>query len=279
MSALQQFEKDEQFMRLVRREDEVDLAVAALEIARDGQPDLDFEPALMKLRVAISELTRPIAMAGDELTELRILISYLTENLNLHGNDESFEDADSSYLNRVLETGRGIPISLSVIYMAIANELGIPLVGVAAPSHFLTQLRTDHEVLYVDAFRGGEIMTSRQCVSWLHQLTELPVAEIRPTLKPTSDRQIIIRMLNNLKSVFGSQNRWHSAWKVQQRLALLNPGSYRERRDLAILSLRAGRPGEAINRLHDCLKVCAAEERTFLNDYLREAEREAPRYN
>ena len=279
MSALQQFEKDEQFMRLVHRESDVDLVVAALELARDEQPDLDFEPTLLKIRTAVAELTRPIAMAGDEVSELNILIQYLTEELNLHGHHESFESADTSYLNKVLETGRGIPISLSVIYMAVANELGIPLVGIAAPSHFLTQLQTDREVLYIDPFRRGHVMGDRECVQWLHELTELPLAEIRPTLKPTTDRRIILRMLNNLKSLFGSEEQWRSAWKVQSRLALLSPGSYREKRDLAILSLRAGRAGEAITQLESCIAVASPEERPMLQQSLKEAEREAPKYN
>ena len=266
-------------MRLVRRESDVDLVVAALEIARDFQPDLDFAPTQKKLRKAISELTRPIALAGDEVSELNLLVQYLSENLNLHGHHESFDSADCSYLNCVLETGRVIPISLSLIYMAIANELGIPLVGVAAPSHFLTQLQTDRGVMYVDAFRRGHIMDERECVQWLHELTELPVAEIRPTLKPTSDRKIIIRMLYNLKSVFGSEDQWSSAWKVQSRLALLNPGSYREKRDLALLTLRAGRAGEAVTQLESCIAVCSPEERPLLQQNLKEAFREVPRYN
>ena len=279
MSVLQQFEKDEQFVRLVRRERDVDLVVAALEIARDAQPDLDFEPTLRKIRKAVSELTRPIAMAGDEVAELNVMIQYLTESLNLHGNSESFEAPDSSYLNRVVETGVGIPISLSMIYMAVANELGIPLVGVAAPSHFLTQLQTDRGVFYVDAFRQGHIMDERECVQWLHELTELPVDEIRPTLRPTDERKIIIRVLHNLKSVYGSNSQWQSAWRVQRRLTLLNAGSYREKRDLALLALRAGRPGEAINQLEACLAVCSPDERPLLQQSLKDAHREAPLFN
>lgn len=279
MSVLQQFEKDEQFMRLIRRESDIDLVVAALELARDGQPQLDFEPTLRRIRTAIAELTRSVAMAGDETAELNLLVQYLTTELNLHGHHESFESEDCSYLNRVLETGRGIPISLSVIYMAVANELGIPLAGVSAPSHFLAQLQTDRGVLYVDAFRGGHIMDERECVEWLHGLTKLPFSEIRSSLRPASERTIVVRMLNNLKALFGSRDQWTSAWKVQRRLALLSPGSYREKRDLAILTLRAGRAGEAIDYLESCIAVCAPEERQLLQQYLKEAHREAPRYN
>ncbi|HIE99250.1 MAG TPA: tetratricopeptide repeat protein [Planctomycetes bacterium] len=279
MSALQQFEKDEQFMRLVRRESDVDLVVAALEIARDGQPELDFEPTLQTIRTAIAELTRPVALAGSDRKELELLIRYLTDELKLHGHYENYDSSNCSYLNRVLETGRGIPITLSVVYMAVANELGIPLAGVAAPSHFLTQLQTDSGVLYIDPFRRGHIMDETECVEWLHELTELPSAELRPMLKPTSERKIIIRLLNNLKALFGGRDEWRSAWNVQKRLALLSPGSYREKRDLAMLSLRAGRPGEAISQLESCMAVCSPEERPVLQQQLKEAHREAPLYN
>lgn len=279
MSALHQFEKDEQFLKLVRRERDVDLIIAGLEIARDSQPELEFEPTLQRIRTAISRMTRSIAMAGDEMAELNILVQYMTEELNLHGDEDSFEKAESSFLNHVVETGQGIPISLSLVYMAVANELGIPLVGVSAPSHFLTQLTTDYGTMYVDAFRHGHIMTEPECIDWLHALTEIPIDEIRPTLRPANERRIVVRMLNNLKSVYGGNSQWQSAWRVQRRLALLSPGSYREKRDLALLALRARRPGEAIQPLEECLAVCSPDERPVLQQAMRDAQRDSPRYN
>ena len=86
-------------------------------------------------------------------------------------------------------------------------------------------------------------------------------------------------MLNNLKAHFGGRDQWQAALQVQQRLTLLNPGSYREKRDLAILSLKAGRPGEAMTLLDDCVAVCAPEDRPILQQYLSEAKRELPKYN
>lgn len=279
MTTLQQFQDDEQFQRLVRRDHDVDLVVAGLEIARDQQPGLEFEPTLDRLKTAVSELTRPIALAGSDREELQLLIDYMTQELNLQGDYDDFEMEESSYLNHVVATGRGIPISLSVLYMAVANNLGIPLVGVAAPSHFLTQLNTDSGPLYVDAFRGGVIMDESECVQWLSDLTELSPSEIFPTLRPASERKIVVRMLHNLKAIHGADRNWVAAWKVQQRLALLSPGSYREKRDLALITLRAGRPGAAIDQLESCIAVCAPEEKPILDQYLKDALREAPLYN
>ena len=122
-------------------------------------------------------------------------------------------------------------------------------------------------------------MDEVECVEWLHEITELPTAEIYPTLKPVSERAIIIRMLNNLKALFGSKDQWTAAWKVQRRLALLKPGSWRERRDLAILTLRAGRPGEAASLLEHCISVCTIPERPVLQHHLRQAQQQIPQFN
>jgi len=279
MSTIRLFQDDTQFLRLVRRETDVDLVVAALEIARDEQPSLDFAPTLETLRSSVASLTRSVALAGDDLSELSVLISHLTEQLNLHGDELCFDEPESSYLNCVVESGRGLPITLSVVYIAIACELGIPLEGIAAPSHFVTRLNSDSGTIYVDPFRRGIVMDEVECVEWLHEITELPTADIYPTLKPVSERAIILRMLNNLKTLFGSNERWTSAWRVQRRLALLKPGSWRERRDLAILTLRAGRPGEAVGLLEQCVGVCTIQERPVLQYHLREARKLIPQFN
>ena len=279
MSALQSFKDDTQFLRLVRRETDIDLVEAALEIARDEQPELEFAPTLETLGSAVASLTRPVALAGEDINELTLLIRHLTDDLNLRGDDDCFEEPEASYLNCVLESGRGLPITLSVVYMAIASELGMSLEGIAAPSHFLTRLNSDAGLVYVDPFRQGHVMDEVECVEWLHEITEIPTVDIYPSLKPVSERAIIIRMLNNLKTLFGSREQWASAWRVQRRLALLMPGSYRERRDLAILTLRAGRPGEALDLLNRCVGLCAPQERPVLQHHLREACRNIPHFN
>ena len=279
MSFSHLFEHDQQFMRLVRRETDVDLVTAALEIARDGQNDLSFEPTRSRLQKSIARLTHPVTQAGSDVEELKLLIRHMTEELNLRGDDDCFAEPETSYLNRVLETGRGIPISLSLVYLNVANELGIPLEPIAAPSHFLTRLQTDTGHLYIDAFDQGRIMDETECVIWLHEMTELPVVEIRRSLKPVDERTILIRMLNNLKALFGSRELWVSAWRVQCRLSMLIPGSYRERRDHAILTLRAGRPGEAISLLERCLSVCPSDERPVITQHLTQAKRDVPNCN
>ncbi len=279
MSFIENFSEDVQFLRLVRRESDVDLVTAALEIAKDGQKDLQFAPVRETLQRAVSRLTHPVTQAGSDLEELKLLVRYMTEELGLHGDPSYLKDPGSHYLNCVLETGRGIPISLSLLYLHVANELGIPLQPISTPARFLTRLQTDSGNLYVDAFDQGRILNEAECISLIREITGSSPAEIRRHLRPTDDRSIVIRMLQNLKTVYGSQEQWTAAWRVQCRLKMLIPGSWRERRDHAILTLRSGRYGEAIALLEQGLSVCPLEDRPFLENHLQQAKRLLPECN
>ncbi|MEN9557606.1 MAG: hypothetical protein RLZZ232_3892 [Planctomycetota bacterium] len=279
MSLVENFSRDEQFLRLVRRETDVDLVTAALEIARDRQPDLQFGPVRDLLQRAVSRLTHPVTQAGSDLEELKLLVRYMTEELGLHGEAAYLSDPASHYLHHVLETGRGIPISLSVLYLYVANELGIPLQPISTPARFLTRLQTDAGNLYVDAFDQGRILTEPECIGLIRAITGAPVSEVRRFLRPADERSIVIRMLQNLKTVYGSQEQWGPAWRVQCRLKMLLPASWRERRDHAILTLRSGRVGQAIALLQQGLSDCPAEDRLFLENHLQQAKRMLPECN
>lgn len=279
MSLVENFSRDEQFLRLVRRETDVDLVTAALEIARDRQPDLQFGPVRDLLQRAVSRLTHPVTQAGSDLEELKLLVRYMTEELGLHGEAAYLSDPASHYLHHVLETGRGIPISLSVLYLYVANELGIPLQPISTPARFLTRLQTDAGNLYVDAFDQGRILTEPECIGLIRAITGAPVSEVRRFLRPADERSIVIRMLQNLKTVYGSQEQWGAAWRVQCRLKMLLPASWRERRDHAILTLRSGRVGQAIALLQQGLSDCPAEDRLFLENHLQQAKRMLPECN
>lgn len=273
------FQRDVQFLRLVHREPDVDLVTIALEIARDSEQNLDFAPSLDILHRAVSRLTHPVTQAGSDLEEIKLLVRYMTEELCLHGEDSGLPDPDAHYIHNVLRNGRGIPISLSVVYLHVANELGIPLEPVCAPVRFLTRLNTDHGNLYIDAFDQGRILDEPECIGLIRQLSGLPASEVRRSLRRADERAVVIRMLQNLKTIFGRHEQWVDAWRVQCRLRMLSPGSWRERRDHAVLTLRAGRYGEAIELLEQELKVCPGEDRPFLQNHLRQAQKLLPGCN
>lgn len=279
MSREPQFACDEQFLKLLSRRNDIDLTVAALEIARDADPHLEFPPVLDWIDARASELRRRVSAAADERIMLNLLSTSLAEEHGITGDSTAWEQPESSYLNRVIETGRGLPITLSLVYCAVARELGIDLEGVAAPMHFLTRYDSIEGPLFVDAWHDGRVLNGSECTAWLSGCSGQPAGLIRPHLEPATPRCIIIRMLNNLKAIHVQREEWDAAWVVQHRLTALHPGSYADRRDLALISLRANRPGPAADLLRDCLRTCSATEKPVLEEHLADATRQISRWN
>ncbi len=273
------FASDCEFTKLLGRSDDVDLTTAALELARDAYPDLDFALTLEWINARSAELSAAVATARSGRAVLAALVDCLAEKQGIHGDKTAYESADSSYLNRVIETKLGIPISLSVVYMAVARSLGVELEGVAAPMHFLTRYDSPDGPLILDAFGGGRIMTTLECIEWLEGITGLPVGQIRLGLKPVGPRPIIIRMLNNLKVVHAKREDWQAALRVQQRLMALQPSAYQERRDLALIALKADHPGQAITLFKSCLKSCPDDESKMLQQHIENAKEMLARWN
>lgn len=136
MSVDDEFSQDSEFAKLLSRRRDVNLVVAALEIARDAQPRLDFGHTLEWIARRGDELRGPVAKARNERHALKELARCLSGMHGLHGDRNAFDEPESSYVNRVIETGIGIPISLSVVYMAVADAAGIELQASPRPCTF-----------------------------------------------------------------------------------------------------------------------------------------------
>lgn len=270
---------DGEFLKLLTRRPDVDLTIAALELARDAYPGLDFRPTLAWIEARAEQLAGPVARARTELDALQEFGRVIAEEHGICGDRESYDRADSSYLNRVIETRRGIPITLSLLYMAVARRLGMDLKGVGAPMHFLTRYESVEGPLFIDAYAGGRILTPLQCKKWLHEISKLTGPALAAALKPAGPRAILLRMLNNLKALYLDQENWAAAWNVQHRLAVLAPASYKHRRDLALISLRANRPGHALDLLRSCLRTCPSDERELLQVHLHDASSQLSQWN
>jgi regulator of sirC expression with transglutaminase-like and TPR domain len=279
MAAEPAYACDSEFLKLLTRRGDVDLTVVALELARDAYPGLDFRPVLDWLGSCASQLSGAIVRSHRESESLQLLAKCLAERHGIFGDDDCYERADSSYLHRVIETGRGLPITLSVLYMAVAQRVGIDLRGVSAPKHFLTRYESEGGPLFVDAFSRGRVLSRNQCTKWLSESVGIRRSDVRVALKPVGPRAIVIRMLNNLKVLYARQSNWTAAWMVQHRLTALQPASYQERRDLALISLHANRPGHALDLLRSCLRNCPDDEKATLEHHLQDANAQICRWN
>jgi len=253
------YSSEPEFSHLLTRSAGVDLQRVALELAVDEYPELDIEYYLHWMDEVAAALKPRTSTCQTELEVLKLLSRELAEERGFFGTSEAFRDARCSYLNRVIDTGRGLPITLSLVYLGIAKRLGIELAGIASPMHFVCRLETVEGPYYLDAFTHGRILTEAECLDWLKRVSQLSEDIIRRSLVPADPRLIVMRMLTNLKSLYAQHENWKSLWKVQKRLCALQPGNVHELRDLGTISLQAGRPGMAVELLSDCLKVCQDE--------------------
>jgi regulator of sirC expression with transglutaminase-like and TPR domain len=276
---LLEFGEDPEFNRLLSRQRQVDLTMIALEIARDAYPQLNFAQSLNWIAKRGAELVAPLSRVATDRELLRELARCLAGTHGLHGDREAFGRPESSYLHRVIETGVGIPISLSLVYAAVADQAGVSLAGVAAPMHFLARYDGPSGVYFVDAFHHGRVLKYDQCVQWLKKLSDLDEDTLEPLLEPARPHDVVVRMLNNLKALYVRTESWEAAWKVQRRLTALSPTVLENRRDLALVAIKSSRPGVAIDLLESCLSDADEADRPLLLHHLSLAEQQLAEWN
>jgi len=267
------FSQDSEFQKLLAHRRDVDLVDAALELARDADPDLDFRPTQDWIHQRAVEVGRKAAGCRSDDAVLGCLISHLAEEYRLQGDAAGFNRPECSYLPHVIATGRGIPISLSVLYIEIGRRAGIELQGIPAPLHFLSGYQTEQGPVYIDAYAAGRVLSQSECIHWLQAHTGLTADQVVATLRPASPRLIMTRMLNNLKGIHCRRENWAMAFRVQQRLVALRPTDFDAQFDLGRFALQADAPGLAYDVFQRCLTHPVLKESPQLREFLREAKR------
>ena len=242
------------FSRAVSMPDElIDLGEAALLIADQEYPQLALEPYLRRLDVLaerandrLSNETAPPVVLG-ELTRV------LFQEEGLRGNDAAYYDPRNSFLNDVLDRKLGIPISLGVVVLEVGRRLGLPLEGVGFPAHFLVRYRGEAVSLLIDPFDGGRIRFEDQAQELLDRVYGGSVRMKPEFVRPVGKRDILERMLRNLKSIYLNAKEDHRALGVIELLLALRPEARAEVRDRGIMLARIGRYDEAIAQLEEYL--------------------------
>lgn len=230
----------------------LDVAELALHLARDEYANLDVEAYLSELEGMAREAKTYVRGSLD--ARVFGLCRYLFHEMGFRGNIQDYYDPRNSYLNDVLDRRTGLPITLSVVAMAIGHRVGLPIAGVGLPSHFIAKATTDGEEILFDPFHGGRRLTPADCENLVLQVTGMPFQATPEQLRPVSLRLLVIRLLTNLKGVYLRQEDFGRAARVIERLRQLNPHDAVERRDLGVSLLHAGQPGRAINHLAAYLK-------------------------
>jgi regulator of sirC expression with transglutaminase-like and TPR domain len=225
------------FSEVVSRDDFA-LDHAALLIGAWDYPERDLA-AYREMLDAIAERVAPdVAAAEDGTARARAISEYLFERLGFTGNADDYYDPRNSFLCDVIERKRGIPISLSVLYLEIARRVGVLAQGVNFPGHFLVRVAIEDAWLFIDPYSQGRVLTPADLEQLLRKTTT-PNAVLEPSvIAAASKRQIVARMLVNLAGIYGRQGDLPRSLDVLERLAVLEPSNPRIARDLAQLRER-----------------------------------------
>lgn len=226
----------EYFASLVQSDDHFPLLEAAASLAQDEYPELDVQQVLGDVDQLLARLKRRFATDAAPLQRLRALNQFFFRDLSFSGNVNDYYDPDNSYLNAVLRTRRGIPISLAVIWMELAQGVGLHARGINFPGHFMVKVNLPKGQVVIDPFTGkslsreelSERLEPFKRRSGLVDEFEVPMGLY---LQAAAPRDIIARTLRNLKEVHKAQSDWGRLVAVQDRLIVLLPEAWSEYRD------------------------------------------------
>lgn len=263
-------------------DDALDLAQASLLIARSEYPDLQVGRYLERLD-EMAAAVRANLRGGEGFTsQIAHLNAVIFKEMGFRGNVEEYDDPRNSFLNDVLDRRVGIPISLATVYIEVGRRIGCPLAGVSFPGHFLVRYM-GHEApaeVLIDPFNRGRILTEPECRQRLERMYDgrLPFRE--EFLRRASKREILERMLNNLKLIYQRCRDYHRALGVQEMLLCIHPGVPAVIRDRGLLYQRLACLGQAADDLTTYLELDpGAADADPIRACLAELQRLAPRMN
>ncbi len=247
------------FASLVADDESFALLEAAIAVGQDEDPGLDVQGVLAQIDELAARLRRRLPADAAPLQRLRLLNNYFFRELGFAGNVNNYYDRGNSALPVVLRTRRGIPLTLALLYVELALQIGLKAQGVAFPGHFLVKLHMPRGEVVIDPFSGRSLARE--------ELEErlLPFRHPRAAdgdeavplglyLQATPARDVIARLLRNLKEIHRSARDWPRLAAVLERLVILLPADWEERRDHALALFQLGRHAQAADELATYLR-------------------------
>ena len=249
------------FRRAVdRAETKIDLGKAALTIAAADYPDLDIDAYLSRIDTLAIGTAARLGSDADVHRTIAALNFVLFQEHGFRGNREHYFDPKNSFLNEVLDRKTGIPISLSVLYIEVARRVGLSLQGVGFPGHFLVKYGGGNEEIVLDPFNQGEILSQKSLETMLYRLYGGKIAFAPHLLEAISTKQILRRMLNNLKIIYLRQNDLTRGLSVVDRLVVLDPACGEDIRDRGLIYLQLECFKQALEDLESYLRLAPHAE-------------------
>ena len=246
------------FSSLVQSDEHFPLLEAAISLAQDEYPDLDIQQVLGDIDQLLARLKRRLPPDASALQKLRLLNQFFFHDLNFGGNINDYYNPDNSYLNAVLATRRGIPITLAVLWLELASGLGLNARGVAFPGHFMVKVNLPRGQVVIDPFSGQSLSREELAErlepfrkrSGIDEEFDTPIGLFLQSAPP---REIIARMLRNLKDIHKTQEDWQRLIAVEDRLIVLQPDAWSEYRDRGLAWAVQGQAERAVPDLEKYL--------------------------
>ena len=231
------------------------MARAALLVAQEEYPQIPVELYLARLDQMAEEVKDRLADETAPTVVLEELVEMLFVRRHFMGNRAAYYDPRNSFFNDVLDRGTGIPLTLGMVLLEVGWRLGLPLEGVNFPSHFLVRYRGDAINLLLDPFDGGKVRFEDQAQELLDQVYGGMVRVQDAFLRTATKRDMLIRLLANLKGVYVNVSDHARALAVVERLLILHPGSRGDLRARGLILARLGRREEAAQQLSAYLEL------------------------
>ena len=249
------------FAALVHSDGDFALFEAAVSLAQDEYPDTDVQTVLGEVDQLLARVKRRLAADAPPIQRLRVLNRFFYDDLGFGGNLNNYYDPDNSFPSVLLRTRRGIPISLAVVWMELAQGLGLEVYGVGFPGHFLVKVMLPIGQAVIEPLTGRSL--SREELSEMLEpyrkrsgLVDAFEAPLGLYLQSATPREILARMLRNLKEIYKSQDDSPRLLAVQERLVVLLPESWSEYRDRGLVHAALGHQEAALADL-ECYLVHA----------------------
>lgn len=247
------------FASLVQSDSNFALFEAAVSLAQDEYPELDVQGVLGDVDGLLERIRRRLPADAGQLQKLRILNQFFFKDLNFGGNLNNYYDPDNSFVHALLRTRRGIPISLALLWMELAQGLGLSVSGIGFPGHFMLKVNLPMGQAVIDPL-NGQSLSREELSERLEPYRKRGSASddmdtpLGLYLQSAPPRDIIARMLHNLKEIYRTQEDWPRMLAVQERLIVLLPESWPEYRDRGLAHAELGNTEQALADL-ECYLV------------------------
>ncbi len=243
----------ERFAELVRSPSRIrNLAEAALLVAAEEKPDVNVDRYLGQLGLLAEEARPQVGCSDSELGRIEALNRFLYVEKGFRGSRRPTHDPRNSLLDEVLDRRTGLPITLAIVYMDVAVRLGLDVRGVSFPAHFLCK-HVGRDEIIIDPLTG-EVLRREDCRVRLHEALGCE-ADLEESLRPAEPREIVARLLRNLKHVYFRQGRFENALACSDRILILTPDRALEIRDRGVLYQKLECFGAALADLERFLEL------------------------